>query len=188
MFKKNGSKKAQIYSLLIIFISAIAAALLFALGSLYYYNPSGIYLGKNVLLSPENLMPIESSGDKMHKKRDTGYSLSAIEFTDLQKNILHRSLSPQEYSSLYAMLADDKGIEAAPPEVKSLFTSSRIATLTLILREENKRSSSLIPFIIVEFIENGDYYRVQLHVETRQAVWAYFYHPAVYQQILTLLK
>lgn len=60
------------------------------------------------------------------------------------------------------------------------------ATLSFQVHAENTPSVSKI-FLEANFVNEGDYYRVQLRNDVGATnPWAYFYHPGIYQKVMQL--
>lgn len=187
MLRQYSSKSEQIRRLLLVFGSGIALAIVLSLGMLYYYNPSGVYLAKNVLVSPESALSMRFSEGSEHRGASNRSVLSDIVFSfyDLSKHqINQRSIDLEQYRAFYQLVENDRSIEMPSDEIRGLFNQGSVASIVMSVRGENEKSYST-PFSsrvfqTVDLLEKGDYYRVQLRVQNTFDNWAYFYHPGIY--------
>lgn len=189
------SKMQQIRSLLFVVISGVFIAIVLAVGMLNYYNPSGEYLAKNVLLEPERALSMRFSEGNSKQKNHTHFIFDRIEFIhyDHTNHPITVRINMQKYAAFYDLVKNETSLSVVSNQIEDLFNQSRIASLHLQVREENDKSTSnaVINFSVVDFLQSGDYYRVQLRTQNSPGSsipWAYFYHPGIYQDILTLLN
>jgi hypothetical protein len=189
---RHSSKTKQIRSLLLILSCGVASAFIIALGLLYYYNPSGIYLAKNVLIAPENALNMAFNHADT-KKDGRRLVFDAIEFSyfdpDLRQS-RHHAIDMKKYEEFYALISDDKSLVDTTDEVKRFFIKGHPANLKLKVRTDREASKAVTPdvFLEVTFADNGDFYRIQLREQGKGEGWAYFYHPDIHRKVLNLFK
>jgi hypothetical protein len=188
----NKAVKEQIRNLLLIIFSAVACGFALAGYMLYYYGPTGKYVVKNALLSPDVIESLSAnSGQK--SGGNTRFILDKIEFSFYNSSKREEqkvSLKPETYAKLYHLLSNDTSLIEVPEETMSLFYRSSPASLILTVRSENKVSAeeSSKVFQEVQFASQGDYFRIELRSQNSLTdKWAYFYHPHVYQEALKIL-
>lgn len=187
----SSSKSSQIKVLLGVLGAGLLAGVLFALSTLYYYNPSGSYIAKNVLLTPQQAYALRFIEPGSKGRAEGKYAFEGIYFSyfdDIQKQQKTFPISQEQYESLYNLIANESSIVYAGDDVQSLFTQAPPATLTLKLQSigEDLTKGGGVAFYAIDFANNNDYYRIQLRQSGPGMHWAYFYHPGIYQEILKL--
>lgn len=180
------SKKKQIRNLLIVFLGGIGFAVLFALMGLYHYSPSGKYYAKNTLLAPEVLsqIAIKDSSSK------TRFIYNKIEFSyyEPSEKIVKKISVPEErYKQFYDMVANEESLSNVSDEISSFFNYFP-SSLTLTLRPENQPNDPEKIYQQVNFVNHGDFFRIVLNDQNAGTNWVYFYHPNIYQKVLSLFN
>ena len=189
------SQGSQIRNLLIVFTSGIGLAVLLAFISLYYYNPSGSYLAKNVLLSPESLSSIRfaESSTSSGTPRFIFDNLEFSFYNQALKKWEKKFISLEQYNTFYSTLSNEKSFLEVPPEVENAFHKLPPVTLALKVRTEGLANAQTPSTVVtsVEFVE-GDYYRIQLREQASQTSslgkWVYFHQPDIYEKILKIFN
>ncbi len=176
-------KYKQIRRLLFVFGSGIAAAFLLAYGMLHYYNPSGVYLARNVLMAPEGISSLHFVED------GTRFVLDDLKFSyydESTKQVKRLHVDMPQYEAFYRLVGGDKSLENVSDDIRNQFNSSKIASIDLNVREEVDKSlySSVHLFLRVEFIEGVDYYRAQLRMQDTTDIWVYFHRKGIYTEVL----
>ena len=177
----------QIRNLLLVLGSGIGCAILLALLFLYYYNPSGTYLARNVLLSPESAAAI--SFNQLNRKSGgvSRFVFDDVEFTffnKVQKSLKTVHVDLNQYNQFYQMVGSLRSVEPTD-EILSSFSKPNGSTLALKIRPENNQTAAKT-FIAVNFVNEGDYFRIELHEQSSTGNWAYFYYPGIYQKVIDL--
>lgn len=186
---KPAPAKQQICNLLIIIFSGIACALLISGFLLYYYGPTGSYLAQNTVLSPavsEILRYQDVDGNTRGRAR---FVFDGIEFSyyDSKDNQWHQKTVDQpQYRKIYELIQNDKSLEV-PSAVKTFFNETNMVSLIIKVRPENGQQETRI-FQTINFVNDGDYYRVQLREANSKDQWAYFYHPHITQDLFVLMQ
>lgn len=183
------SATKEIRNLLFVLGGGIFCALLVALMLLYYYNPTGRYYARNVLLDPQ----LTSQLSYMDLNPKTGGSslfiFDTVEYNYFEPGLKRwqsTELSSEEYRQFYDSVADDRSLSSVSEDIENLFNQPNLPRL--VIRVKTKSDSewqvSAKSFIEVEFLTKGDYYRIQLRSQSSTENWAYFKHA----QILDVLK
>lgn len=183
--QQNFSKSKQIRQLLFVVGMGVLAAFLLAFGMLHYYNPSGVYLARNVLMAPEGITSIHFSEGKVR------FVLNDMKFSyydEVAKQMKSLHIDMPQYESFYRLVGNDRSLEIIPDDVRNQFNSARLASIDLSVREEMDKSlhSATHLFLRVEFANSGNYYRAQLRMQDANEVWAYFHRKGIYNEVLTL--
>ncbi|HEV8051200.1 MAG TPA: hypothetical protein VGP47_01810 [Parachlamydiaceae bacterium] len=187
----DSSKKRQIEILLGVLGSGLIAGILIALTMLYYYNPNGSYVAKNVLLDPENAYSLRFVEPGPKGKSEGKYVFEGMYFnyfspqTKQPKSI---RVSKEQYSEFYHRIAYEKSIVDPSIELQSLFNHAHPAMLLLKVRSLGEDSSKGVETIFsrVDFLDSGEYYRMQLRQSAPGSEWIYFRHPKIYQEALEI--
>ena len=185
---RHESKGKEIRNLLLVIGSGIIGAVAVALMMLYYYNPSGSYLAGNVLLSPESTKVIKFQDTHPTTGSPAKFIFDQIEFSyyDSQlKQWKKLNVEMDQYAKFYQLIGNERSLEV-PDEIKRLFNQPSPSVLSLKIRTEATSQSISKPFIEVNFVNEGDYYRIELHEEGSSGSWAYFYHPGIYNKVLEM--
>jgi hypothetical protein len=188
---RDYSKRKQIRNLLVVIGSGVMTGFAIVLILLYNYNPSGSYLAKNVLLSPE-LAQTLSFKDSNPKTGGTSlFVFDVIEFSyydNIKKQWKNVHVDGNQYMRFYQVINNEKSLLEVTDDVRNLFNKGNMATLLLKVRTESHaawQATSKV-FTEVNFVGEGDYYRVGLHEQNPSNPWAYFYHPGIYRQVLEI--
>lgn len=182
------NEATDIRNLLFVIGSAIVVALLGASFMLYYYGPTGSYFAQNVLLSPFYTSTFSFDDTNPKTGRLEKFVFDGIEFSYFdgnKKQEIRVPISHEAYEQFYNNVASERSIQDVADEVRIQF-AHHAASLSFKVRPEHGSESSKV-FLEVNFVREGDYYRVQL----RDAIgttgtWAYFYHPQVYKEAMQL--
>lgn len=187
MIEKNISPQKQVRNLLLVIGSAVGLAIALALFSLHYYSPTGSYLAKNVLLSPENVKNMSFSEQNPKTGKMTHYTFDEIEFSffdTAKKSWRKQSVHLQQYEDFYQTVAHLRSLSSVGPEIKDLFSTGHPSILSIKMKNEGSDASK--PFIDVHFSE--DYFRVELREQSPTENWAYYFSPNIYQKALLLFS
>lgn len=179
--------KRQIRNLLGVLFAGVFAAVVFALFMLHNYNPTGRYLLKNVLLSPQmtSLLAYDDINPKTGSQ--TRFVFDQIEFAiwnSDKKDWKKIRVNTEQYKQFYESIQDDTSILDVKDDVVNLFYKSNPLILTLSVKSESggDMTKATKTFQTVQFVNEGDYYRVELREQGNTEGWAYFYHPGIYAE------
>ena len=191
--KIDSSKLKQIKILLSVLCSGLCFGLLMALICLYWYNPNGSYQANNVLLDPDNAYNLRYADPGPKGKSEGKYIFEGMYFTYFDANTKQQVTIPiakDRYKNFYYLISKDSSIVEPNNEIMTLFNLKYPAFLVLKVRPiGNDLSKGLeSTFSRVEFVNNGDDYRIQLRQSARGAEWTYFHHPKIYQEAYKILS
>jgi hypothetical protein len=191
---RQESKGREIRNLFIVVGSGVVGAFAMALAMLYYYGVSGSYLAKNVLLSPEYAQVIQFNDLNPRTGAPSKFVFDQIEFSyynPMLKQWKRSGVRMDQYAKFYQMIGDERSVVPSD-EVRSLFYRISPSILSLKIRTESGADPQAASkaFIEVNFVHEGDYYRIELHEQANGSSdsWAYFYHPGIYEKVLDLFN
>lgn len=155
------SKKAQVIQLLVVLFSGMMAACLIGAYFLYYYNPSGNYLAKNVLLDVTTIEKL-SIRDIVYVRYDQA---------NLRENKI--SLSLEQYERFYELVANDRSLPVEKGESHFRMKGSHLKFYTADKKVYQQ----------VDFSSDGEFYRVPLFEHKGERPFAYFQHANLLQSV-----
>jgi hypothetical protein len=165
------STKGRIGALLAVIGSAVLLGCLGAAFMVMSYGPSGNYLLKNVLLSPQVAETLK--GNPVILER-----LEYSHWDAVKKQWRTQSISFEQYQAFYELVNGDQSL-IVTPEILDAFYRTHPSSLNLFVRSETDPHSRSKPFQRVQFADNSEHFRVELHMDVKDESekWAYFYHP-----------
>lgn len=182
----------QIRNLLLVLFAGILCAVALTVFMLYRYNPSGRYPIKNVMIDPKILPQLSYSSYDSGTRNTTRYLFDNIEFSFYnftEKKWEKKTVSDVSYQKFYELVANERSIPDVKDQVVTLFNQQNTARLSLRLKAENfVKQTSTKGFQQIEFVNEGDYFRVELHDNSSQAQWAYYYYPHIYAKVINLIN
>jgi hypothetical protein len=192
-YVNNFSKVKQIKVLLAILGAGLAAGVLITFSILHYYNPSGSYVAKNILLDPENAYTLRfvEPGLKATSDRRSVFEGMYFSYFDTQKKQFKSMLVPKKkYAELYDRIAHDTSILNPSNEVKSLFNQAHLSTLALKVRSitQDPLKGVEVNFSEIDFSPDGDYYRILLRQSGSELNWIHFYHHRIHQEAFNIFN
>ncbi len=161
--------KRQIIQLLSVLFAGLLTAVLALAFMVYSWSPSGDYLAKNVLLSPETVGQLSSAKSRL-----------VFDHVEFQNKKVNR----EAYAKFYDLVSRDRSLSEVSKEVEKLFNSPDLASIVIAVRKG--KEGEALPFQEVSF--KGDYFRVELHEERPQDRFAYFYHPQITEQAKAIFQ
>lgn len=189
-YEKETAAK-QIRNLLLVVSSGVVAAILLTVSMVYYYGPSGLYIARNVLLSPATMERLAYNDSNPDTGGLARFIFNNIEFTIYDVNVRkyqQLNIGIEKYQKFYDAVSSDRSIEDVTGDIISIFSIGYPSKLTLTVRAEQNGKSNAVTkkFQEVQFAQDGDYYRVELLDQNAIGSWAYFYHPKIYQEVQNL--
>lgn len=186
------SQKKQIRTLLLVFGSGLTMGIFIALAMLYYYNPTGSYLARNVLLAPENATSMRYlDTDKTKKEGGRRYILDDIEYSYSENNSrqykrLHVDM--EKYAAFYNAVSNDASLTDVDDKIRGLFNAPLASSILLKVRTENsvKYQGDSKPFLTIDFAADGNHFRVQLREQSATDTWAYYYDKGIASKVHNL--
>lgn len=181
----TNSAKRDIRNLLIVIFGGVFFAFAISLFLLNYYNTSGVYFVRNVLLSPQIIDKLSFNDTNSKTGKMTRFVFKEIEFKyydEKGKKVFREGITISTYTSFYENIAEEKSIKEVTEEIRQLFYRLPPAVLALIIRsaDTSDTQTEKKTFQNVEFSNKGDYFRIQLRTTEGSDTWAYFYHPGIY--------
>jgi hypothetical protein len=184
------SYRQHIRNVLAVIATAVTAAALLVGWMVYYYSPNSSYRLENVLLNSTILETLSYTDSDPTTGQQTRYRFERIDlsYVDSSSGRWQRDeLSIDRYAQIYALLSGDRS-ELDSDALAMQFDRSALASLTLRVRSSGERSNaSQRVFQEVQFLENGDAYRVELHEDSPTLHWAYFRRPQVWSAVKDVL-
>lgn len=184
------TKSSEIRNLLFVIGSGVLGAILLAIAALYYYSPTGTYLARNALLSPDSATSLSYVDFSAKNGSLMRYIFDEIEFTYIDpaaKKVKKLHIDLDVYKKFYDSIRNEKSLPTVSDEIKNLFNQSSPAHLRIKVHpERNASQSDAKVFLSTDFVNEGDYYRIQLREQDAIEPYAYFYHPSIYQQALKI--
>lgn len=150
------------------------------------HGNAGLYLGKNVLLSPDLL-----TGRTSLKELDPTSRLQrawvfdrveAIRYDAAQGQYVHKPVSGDRYAKLYKHIAEARSLRERPERLATSFNSQEVMRLVLTLSPKGRYAAAFSPqqFQEVQVTPTGDLCRIELHEGNgRGHRWAYFHCPGI---------
>lgn len=181
-------KKQQIKQVLLLLVAAMTSAVLLAGYMIGYYGPSGRYLAGNTMLAPAVMQRINEQSTHSKKRGEAKLIFDQIEFSYFDKGSGQRyqiPLSLEQYEQFYNQVAAEKSIVELTPEISQAFANSLSTNLTVSMHNDLHTTQQAAIFQMIQFVES-DYFRVQLLGEKNTEEWAYFYHPSILQDVMSL--
>ncbi|MEM1282844.1 MAG: hypothetical protein AAGG81_04750 [Chlamydiota bacterium] len=191
MNQQRQSKKKEISAFLTVIFGGGAFALLVAIGLVYFYGPSGLYDLKYTLLSPKMIDELKYQDVNPQTGSRGNFVFDSINFTYFHpdegrwKKV---AVDRTQYEKFFDSIVGDVSVEEVGPTITDRFLSGYPAILEIIVRPDDKNSNITKTFQEVTLAYQGNYYRVELHEESSQKNWAYFFHKDVYKNALSILK
>ena len=180
----------QIRNLLMVLSLGIGSALALAGFLLYVYGPTGVYSVKNVMVSPSLVGGLTYADQNPSSGKISRYTFEKIEFSYWQadkRQWSKRQISLDSYQRFYEAYAHENSLPIVGEEVIREFQQIPPAKIVVYVRlAGDDPKAALKAFQEVQFANEGDFYRVELHEQDAASSWAYFHHPRIYQEVLAL--
>jgi hypothetical protein len=186
--RDDSSKTKQIKTIIGVLGSGIVAGVLIALAFLYYYNPSGSYLAQHVLLDPQNAFTLKFVERGIKPKSEGRYVFEAMTFTFFDSLSKQRKVVPvskNQYAQFYQLVAHDKSVSDPTGRLSNQQNQAVLALKVRALGDDSSHGMEQT-FSEIDFIQDGDYYRIQLRQSGPGSDWIWFYHPHIYQEVLKM--
>lgn len=185
-YHKDLSPNKQVRNLLAVIGSAVLLAFAASLLMLYIYSPTGRYIVKNALLSPDTMNRLAYSDLNSKAGGSTRFVFDAIEFSFFDQDLKKWQkvfVGNDAYSNFYDLIAEEKSTLDVTDEMVNAFSVPYPSTLTLRVKTENTASWQAFTKIFqeVQFAKQGGLYRIALHQQDASQRWIYFNHPDIYQ-------
>lgn len=181
MTRLDAETKRHLRSLLLVLTAAVCFGFAVVAGLVYYYGPDGSYRVRQVLLEPQVLEGLNYADRHPMTGRRARLLFDSVEYTYTDQGSGKRRARPVDlsvYGRFYQTISGERSVLKNLQGVEDLFHKGNVTTLSLRVRVSGESGS--YPFQEVDFLEGGDYYRVQLREDSPHTTWAYFHHPKIF--------
>ncbi len=188
--EKPLSVAKQLREFFTLIIGSVLAACLCVAALVYYYGPTGEYLVRNILLSPEVISDLSYKDVDQETGSSMRYMFDAVDFeyVDARDGKWQIRLIPMKaYADFFNMVSAEKSLSVVTPETEALFGNFGMATLSLKVKPKAARAALQGEgrvFQEVHFANGSDFFRVELHNEGPETQWAYFRYEGIYDAVI----
>lgn len=191
-YSRPPSARSQIISLLSVLFSGFLAALAIVGALLYVYGPTGQYKATNILIGPQMVQNLSFTDTDYGRGKEGKFVFDAISFRFFDERSdqwTTARLSQEEYAAIYALLADDISVDANNADVSS-FTRGTPSSLQINVKQLlGANGGGVVKSIqTLTLVPHRDYYRISLRSTGAGEDYAYFYHPGVYDSVISLVQ
>lgn len=188
---KSGADN-QLLHLALVICSAICIGLLLTVSLVYFHGPSGKYVLGNVVLAPEVLDKLNYNDKNPKTGQSDRFVFDHIEFTwyeDEVKEWKKLQVDKEKYATFYNAYRDQSSLLDPSEDILALFKGPFNASIALKVKTESSSSwqADSKDFQEIQFVFQGNYFRVKLHEQNPGDHWVYFYHPHIYHDVLGLM-
>ena len=168
------------------FLLVLLAAIVFAFALVYWMVRDDaidkrMYVSQ-VLLSPETIEKLSNREVEGGKQRPSEYLIESIQYThfdETTKKWVTKDLDIATYARFYHQIEGDRGVIDPSEAILQSFNSSNGAKILIYMKHFAPlvREGKTELFQTLQFNQEQDAYRINLHVEDKQKEWVYFSHP-----------
>lgn len=185
-YQKSQPGKSEAKGLVILlglsFITAFAIALFLILN----FGPTGSYIGKNTVLSPEALESLNFKDARLATPFKSVFD--KIEYSFTQEGKARASIQRiglDDYEAFYLMVSSDESVDSS--RVDPALFAPPAASLSIFIKQEKelKGEASSRVFQRIEIGKDGNSYRVEL-LGDQETPWAYFIHQGIAEKVTSL--
>lgn len=183
MLNQSETVKQQIRSLLAVLALGVFCALTISFFFLYTYGPSGVYIVKNVMLSPSFIEKISFDSQTVSGKSERlHYDKTEFFYWQPEKMIwIKKPVTLEAYQKFFTQHEDEKSIAVSDKILASFQTPPAAKLISTVVNDDQSAPSKI--FQEVHFAQSGGFYRVELIEQNSEISWAYFYSPNIYQSV-----
>lgn len=176
----------EIRRLLFVIFGSVFFAFFIALYFISYHSPSGKFIGGDSILNPEVLAQLRYVDQSDEKKAIYVFDRIDFDFFDInEKKWKTVNIDLERYQIFFDVIAKDESVSDDNLNLSDLFGRGfSLGILNIKVRKESDAYQSKV-FQEITFSSDGNYYRVNSPYQ--KDFFAYFYHPRVYHQAITLL-
>jgi hypothetical protein len=176
--ESNKTAAKQILNIVIVLALGVGCAFVLAMGTLYYFGPTGSYKAGNALLSL----------DVSSQLSDYEAKVEFLYYEDKTKEWRRVKVDKENYQKFYHFIAEESSIVPIPEHIIAMFNNSNPAILTVFMKKEGENQQEEdARFQEVQILRFDDFYRIQIHDEHEGQNWAYFFHENIYDESKQLL-
>lgn len=177
--------------LIFVLLSAVIGAFLLTAFFVWNFGPSGRYAVGSVLIEPSVLSSFNYNDfdPKTYEKDRFVFDKIVLEYPE-GVEIKKKTIPIEMYEKIYEMLKGEKSILNPGEGSLSAFRSGQLIRLILYVRTESPASwqKDSKVFQEVDFVFNGNDFRVELHENNSGTHWVYFQKQGVAAQLMKLLS
>ncbi|WP_143406444.1 hypothetical protein [Estrella lausannensis] len=164
------------------FLTAVGIALFLIMT----FGPTGSYVGKNTVLSPEALESLNFRDSRI--ETPFKYVFDRIEYTFHQEGRAKSAvkiIGMDEYESFYLLTSSDESVD--DKRVDSALFDEITASIAIYVRQEKEIKGEPSARLLqkIEVGKDGSTYRVEL-IGSAENPWAYFFHEGISGKIRSL--
>jgi hypothetical protein len=181
--------RREVRNLILMLSSAVFVAFIAVVGAVYYLGASGTYRLRDVLASPRTLENISFADSKSTASGRESFVFNKIEFVSADmhgRNWGRFAVSLESYAAFYDRVSHERSVPIVTEDMIAQFSRIVPSTLTIFVTEKGYENI----FQQVQFIDGGDFFRVQLRSFAQPGewseMWIYFLHPGIYKEITEL--
>lgn len=184
--RQNAPGKSEARGLIILLALSFLTAMGIALFLIMNFGPTGSYVGKNTILSPEALESLNFKDTRL--ETPFKYVFDRIEYTFRQEGKTKpavKKIGLDEYESFYLLTSSDESVDAE--RVDSSLFDELAASIAIYVRQEKEIKGEPSARLLqrIEVGKDGDTYRVEL-IGSGDNPWAYFVHKGISGKIHSL--
>ncbi len=176
--ERNKTATKQILDIIFVLTLGVGCAFILAMGTLYYFGPTGSYKAGNVLLSPEVSSKLANYDTRVEY----------LYFNEDKREWRRVQIGQEAYKKFYDFISEEGSIVIVPEHIIALFNKSDPAIITVFMKKTAESSKEQeASFQEVQILRYDDYYRIQIHDQSEGRNWAYYYHEGMYEESQKLL-
>jgi hypothetical protein len=179
----------EVRNLFFLLGSAVLAAALLVGGMVRYYSHEGVYQLDHVLLAPDTLSALHFEGDPdggAQKDRFVFDSIAFLQYDAATRRLERHSVDVERYANFYDLVKRDKSLSPKEGKMAESFEGTGPRLLIQVRSANARMEGQARTFQELQFSPDGNYYRVELRHAGASREWAYFYHPGLLEQALTI--
>ncbi len=180
--------KKHVKQLVLILCAAVIGSFFLTLLIFAYKGSSEQEKAYQLLISPDVIEKISFNDTHPTTAKVVNFVFNRTEFVYfdyLKGEWLQEEISIEKYAKFYQLIALDEQIENDQQQIKKILplfqNSSPLALITSMRTDEIPQAKI---YQVVQLTKEN-YFRIKLHGH-EEGKWAYFYHPFIYKNIMTL--
>lgn len=177
----------DIRNVLTVLLTAVLCAIGLTWGLMRYYESTGRYHARDILLDPFTLsqLPVSRS-EGLKRQRHPSFLLRSI-VASSSLNAKEHSLTLADYHTVYKWIANEQSSIEAPQDMIASFNQHEKIALALHLDRIPAESTTPIPLDIVIEVVPEDDFRIRFLGDPQGAEWIYFHKPSLYRDLSAFL-
>lgn len=169
----------QVRQLLFLLSSGVIAAIVVALGLITYYGPTGNFVVKSILISPETLKDLNYKAVNPETGKEDAFVFARLElmhFDNKDNKWIAKQLDFQKYQEFYQTIASQESVPQGEQVHEKTFLTSNPASLAIVVQSKEKKGTKEGDRVFqeVQLLPKEGLYRIELHQTYPLKTWAYF--------------